>query len=74
MTIEMLVCWLTGMVAGAMVLAAVIGVLSAIGTLRIDTTNPEKDVWRLDVYDLDKIAKKKYIILQVDKNADLSQQ
>lgn len=74
MSIELLVCWLTGIIVGMLLLAVIVGVKSAIGTLRIDMTNPEKDIWRLDVHDLDKIAKKKYIILQVDKNANLSQE
>lgn len=43
------------------------------GTLRIDHSNPEKDVYRFDVDDLDKLSKKKRIILKVDNNADLSQ-
>ena len=43
------------------------------GTLRIDHSNPEKDVYRFDIDDLDSLAKKKRIILLVDNNADLSQ-
>ena len=43
------------------------------GTLRIDRSNPEKDVYRFDVDDLNKLPKKKFILLAVDKNADLSQ-
>lgn len=74
MSLELLVCWVTGIIVGILLTAVVISVKSAIGTLKIDTTNPEKDLWRLDVHDLDKIAKKKYIILQVDANADLSSQ
>lgn len=44
------------------------------GTLRIDRTNPEKDIYRLDIDDLDEIAKKKRIVLDIDPNADLSQE
>lgn len=43
------------------------------GTLRIDHSNPEKDIYRFDIDDLDSLAKKKRIILLVDNNADLSQ-
>lgn len=42
------------------------------GTLRIDHSNPEKDVYRFDVDDIDKLSKKKRIVLKVDNNADLS--
>lgn len=42
------------------------------GTLRIDHFNPEKDVYRFDIDDLDKLGKKKRIVLKVDNHADLS--
>lgn len=74
MSIELFICWVTGIIVGMLLLAVIVGAMSAIGTLRIDMSNPEKDIYRLDVHDLDKIANKKYIILQVDKNANLSQE
>ena len=43
------------------------------GTLRIDHSNPEKDVYRIEIDDLDGLSKKKHIILKVDNNANLSQ-
>lgn len=43
------------------------------GTLRIDRTNPDKDIFRFDVDDLDSLANKKKINLKVDNNAKLSQ-
>ena len=43
------------------------------GTLRIDHSDPEKDVYRIEIDDLDGLSKKKHIILKVDNNADLSQ-
>lgn len=46
---------------------------SASGTLRIDHSNPEKDIYRIEFDDLDKLAKKKRVILKIDNNADLSQ-
>ena len=61
--------------------AAVGGIASSIrywrkrtaGTLRIDHSNPEKDIYRFEVDDLDNISKKKEIILKIDNNANLSQ-
>lgn len=43
------------------------------GTLKIDTSNPEKDTWRL-CFDkcIDDIPKKKRIMLKVEANADIS--
>lgn len=47
----------------------------ASGTLQIDHSNPEKDIYRIviDQNDLDKLASKKKIVLKIDNNADLSQ-
>lgn len=44
-----------------------------VGTIRIDHSDPNKDVYRIDVGDLDKLSKRKRIVLSVDNNADLSQ-
>lgn len=45
------------------------------GTLQIDTTNDDKDIYRLDLdIDLDKLANKKNITLSVNSKADLSQE
>lgn len=46
---------------------------TARGTLRIDHTNPEKDVYRFEINDLDKLKGKNYITLKIDHNAKLSQ-
>ena len=47
---------------------------STIGTLKIDHSDPERDRYLFDLGDnLDKLSKKKRIILKVDNNADLSQ-
>ena len=44
------------------------------GILRIDRSNPEKDVYRFDIDgDLSKLHTKKKITLKIDSNADLSQ-
>lgn len=62
------------------VLGVLIGVLgtcfyfnAASGTLKIDHSNPAKDVYRIDIKDLDTISRRKRIVLKVDNNADLSQ-
>ena len=47
---------------------------SASGTLRIDHSNPLKDIYRLEIDDLDKLTRKTRVVLKVDHNADLSQE
>lgn len=65
--------WL-GFVVGAVLMFLYFRVTSKTsGTLRIDRTNPDKDIFRFDVDDLDSLANKKKINLKVDNNAKLSQ-
>lgn len=47
---------------------------SARGTLRIDHSNPEKDIYRIEINDLDALSRKKKVILDVDNSAILSQE
>ena len=44
-----------------------------VGTLRIDHFNPEKDIYRFEIDNLDALNKKSKIVLRVDHHADLSQ-
>lgn len=43
------------------------------GVLKIDHMNPEKDVYRFEIDDLDNLGKKSRITLRIDHNANLSQ-
>ena len=43
------------------------------GKLKIDHSNLEKDIYRLEIEDLDSLNKKKHVTLKVIHNADLSQ-
>lgn len=63
-----------GVVEG-LLLATAIGRLmrKTAGVLKIDHSNPEKDVYRFEIADLDGLSKKKHIVLRVDNSADLSQ-
>lgn len=62
---------------GALVEAITFGIImyvrSAHGVLKVDHSNPEKDVYRFEIDDLDSLSKKKYVQLTIDHNADLSQ-
>ena len=68
--------WLVGIVGvviGAVVTLIFQRMFFASGTLRIDRTDPDKDVYRIDLDRLDNLHKKKRITLKVDPHADLSQ-
>lgn len=43
------------------------------GTLKIDHSDPTKDVYRFELGDLNDVCKKKRIVLDVDNKADFSQ-
>lgn len=43
------------------------------GTLQIDTSNPEKDLYLLNIKTLDNLAARKTIMLSIDPEAKLSQ-
>ena len=64
-------------IAAVFIFGVVIGVLldriRTAGTLRIDHSNPDKDVYRFEINDLDSLNKKKHIVLTIDHHADLSQ-
>lgn len=65
--------FIAGAFVGSIVYAIIQGVAVAHGTLRIDHSNPEKDIYRLEIGDLDKLNKKCYVELKIDHHADLSQ-
>lgn len=70
----MAVLWLsTGFIVGCIICGLISLFRRASGTLRIDQSDPEKDIYRIDIDDLDNLAKKKRVVLKVDPNADLSQ-
>lgn len=66
-----------------LVLGILIGVLVTVfyfcnpwvakGTLKIDHSNPTKDVYRFEIKDLDRLNKAKRVRMNIDHNADLSQ-
>lgn len=69
--------WIIRILAGVIVwISAYIwfSMRSVQGTLRIDHSDPEKDIYRLEIsnLDLNDLSKKKKITLKVDNNADLS--
>lgn len=63
---ELLSVWLLGVVVGICSTWAFIIILTRFGTLNIDSSDPEKDVYSIDIRDLDTIKKKKYIWLKIN--------
>lgn len=47
---------------------------AAFGTLRIDRSNPAKDIYRIEIDDFDELANQKRIVLNVDRNAIFTQE
>lgn len=63
-------------IAIAFVTGLIIGLIfsrKSAGVLKIDHSNPGKDVYRFEIDDLDSLSNKKKIVIRVDNNADLSQ-
>ena len=66
--------WITvGVISVLIIKDIIFYMINKDGTLKIDHSDPEKDSYRIDINDLDKLSKKKLIILKIDNNADLSQ-
>ena len=64
---------IVGIIAG--IITAVMAVKfskRSAGTLKIDHSNPDKDVYRFEIDNLDALSAKKKITLKVDNKADLS--
>ena len=67
-----MIYFIIGLIVGIFVMS--FGVLSLrVGTLRIDRIDSDKDVYRFEIDNLDKLSNRKYILMKVDPNADLSQ-
>lgn len=67
-----MIYFIIGLIVGIFVMG--LGVLSLkVGTLRIDRISSDKDIYRFEIDNLDKLSKRKYILMSVDPNADLSQ-
>lgn len=67
------VLFLLGVFIGALITLITRDIGAGSGTLRVDHSNPEKDIYRLEVDDLDGLDKKKRLNLKIDHHANLSQ-
>ena len=74
MGLQIWIAFLAGIALGALISELIWNFQSARGTLKIDTNNPEKDVYRIDIDNLDVLSKKKRLVCNIEKGVDLSQQ
>lgn len=67
----MILMFTVGLVAGLLMATIITNVIwisrTTKGTLKIDQTNPNKDIYRFEVKDLDVLSKKKAILIKIDK-------
>lgn len=73
----MLKLWLVfvlGLVVGSIVVNIIWSLNRSSGVLKIDQSNPEKDIYRIELDSLDNLSKKKRVSLKVDAKANLSQE
>ena len=64
--------YLIGMGIGALVTYVFMKLYLLNGTLQIDKHDPEKDIYRLCVDSFNKIERRRYVLLKIDKHADLT--
>lgn len=63
-----------GVIVGSIVTNILYLIKRTYGTLKIDHSNPAKDVYRIHIDDLEVLSKKNRILLKVDNDADFSQE
>lgn len=71
MEFELLLMFAFGAIA-ALLLACLFVFRLLVGTLKIDHDDPEKDIYRFDVTDIDGLTKRKYILLRVESDSHFS--
>ena len=69
-TIISVIIYLAGFLTGGAVATCVL-YFKIDGTLKIDHSDSKKDVYRIEIGDLDVLPHKKHIILKVENDADL---
>ena len=68
-----LVIYMCGVVAG-IVISIIWSRTHACGTIEVDCSDPDKDVYRLVVNDLKSLTKKRRIVFKVNRNAHFSRE
>lgn len=66
--------FVVGMVLGGFIANFVINRLAAKAVLRIDHSNLEKDIYRLDLDRIVDLDERSHLLLKIDHNANLTQE
>lgn len=74
MGLNVYLAFLIGVVFGSIVTNILWSIQSARGTLKIDPSNPERDVYRIEIDDLDILPKRRKLVCKIEHNVDLSAQ
>ena len=61
-----------GLIIGSLVVLIYYRCVTISGILRIDHSDPDKDIYQINLNSLDDLAKKKRVVLKVDNNAKLN--
>lgn len=72
-TVVSIMIYIAGFLTGGAVVSCIL-YHTIDGVLKIDNSNFEKDIYRIEIKDLDVLPYKKHIFLKVDNAADLSQE
>lgn len=65
--------FLLGILVGMVVNILILRFRKPDGVLKIDRSNPEKDIYRFEIDNLEKLTKKNRVALKIDNHAYLSQ-
>ena len=68
-----IILFFAGVFFGIGIASIVFTIRRTTGILKIDHSNPDKDVYRFEIDDLEKLHKKTRVVLKIDHHADLSQ-
>lgn len=61
-----------GLIIGSLVVLIYYRCVTISGVLQIDHSDPDKDIYQINLNSLDDLAKKKRVVLKVDNNAKLN--
>ena len=67
------VLFMLGICIGALIMCIIHNHRAGTGVLRVDHSDPNKDLYRFEIDELDKLDKKKRLNIKIDHHADLSQ-
>lgn len=64
--------FILGLIIGGVIVRILDIRQTSTGTLLIDHSNPEKDIYQININNLDDLSKKKRVVLKVDNYATLT--